>query len=342
MTSITPSSFIQPPIMNPSQPEYSFSQPPTENTGKAPGDNRTAEQIISGPLFKQIFGSSDPKNPKAPLLEQHRLEDFYFQIGGNFNDPTLSDGERARLAANAERVLQFIAQSGGNGSIANNGLIEGETTFRSKVGYLLLSDRDLTVEGSEARMVLNFARDGYHALQGSGGQDIKPTHRPVIQVEEPPVENWKAPFPTPDDKIPVEDERTTLQLQNEYRVVDFVPLPNGLPPEEAERAKKLVDDLTHIVGDFRHTNPDEQARRTSMNKLGLVTQFLESKINDDRSNALDVYRTFAEFSQIGYPALEKYRDPAQNDPAGTSNNPGAPVSPDPAKSMKGRGLGRTF
>lgn len=342
MSSITPSPFIQPPVMNAPKQESSVSQPPTENTGRAPGDNRTVEEITNGPLFKQIFGSSDPKNPQAPLLAHDRLEDFYWQIGGNFNDPTLSYKERADVAANAEKVLQFIAQSGGNDSIANNGFIEGETKFRSKIAYQGLSDGALTVEGSEARMVLNFARDGYHALQGPGGQNIEPTHRPVIQVEEPPVENWEVPFPTPDDKIPAEDERTALQLQNEYRVVDFVPLPSELPPKQAERAKKLVEDLTHIVGDFRKTNPDEQDRRTAMNKLGRVTQFLASKINDDRSNARDVHRTFAEFSQIGYPALEKYRAPARNEPAGTSHNPGAPVSPDPAKSMMGRGLGRTL
>ncbi|NWA85710.1 hypothetical protein [Pseudomonas sp. D2002] len=156
-------------------------QPPTQNTGRAPGDYRTVEQITGGPLFQQTFSwSTDPKNPQVPLLEGQRVADFYAQIGGNFNDPKLSLSERADLAANAERVLQFIAQSGGEASTADNNRIEGKYSATFRIDPDFLSDENLSAEGSEARTLLSFARYGYDALQGLGGQDIKPNHRPVV------------------------------------------------------------------------------------------------------------------------------------------------------------------
>lgn len=127
--------------------------PPTGNTGRAPGDTRSAEQITSGPLFS--------------IFQEHQFRSliggFYNQIGGHWNDPKSSADAQADRAADAERVLAYIDQMGGHGSFAGDGQIQG---YRSP-GWLAVMPTILrnTTPGSEAGKLLNFANEGYPSLR---------------------------------------------------------------------------------------------------------------------------------------------------------------------------------
>lgn len=167
-------------------------QPPTHNTGRSPGDFRSAEDITRGPLFKNLMYTPGAPMNQPPLLEGRRIGDFYRQIGGNWNDPALSSEKRADLAANAERVLQFIDQSG-EGATANNNNIEGITNVRPRMLYDFLGIETLSLAGSEARTLLNFSQYGYSALQAPGqhhetypqaGKTIEPRIRGSDSMED--------------------------------------------------------------------------------------------------------------------------------------------------------------
>lgn len=131
----------------------SHTQPPAGNIGRAVGDTRSVEQITNGPLF-DIFKQRD---------FHHLANDFYKQVGGNWNDAKLGTAEQADVAANAERVLTHIDQMGGNGSLSGNLHIEG---YRSPSPFAVIPTKDgNTTEGSEARNLLNFASQGYASFQ---------------------------------------------------------------------------------------------------------------------------------------------------------------------------------
>ena len=148
-------------------------QAPTENTGRAAGDYRTVDEITKNPLFDNLLtplpadkmptsAHLDPfTNPYAARLEEHRIDDFYDKVGGNWNDPSLSDSERADIAANAERVLEYIDRLGGNNSTVGDQMINGMSSALPRLYYNRLTTEHLTTEGSEARLLLNFADHGY-------------------------------------------------------------------------------------------------------------------------------------------------------------------------------------
>lgn len=137
---------------------------PTRNTGRATGDNRSAEEITRGPLFKRLL-SATRNGRSTPLLEGHRIEKFYLQIGGDWNDKTLGDRERADIAANAERVLNYIDSLGGHQSTASDQKISGIISTRVRLAYEGLTVHQLSIEGSEARQLLNFVDNGYSAFE---------------------------------------------------------------------------------------------------------------------------------------------------------------------------------
>ena len=138
-------------------------QAPTQNTGRAAGDYRSAEEITQNPLFKKSFPTVPSQG--SPLLAEDRLESFYEKVGGNWNDKNLSARERADIAANAERVLEYIDNLGVSNSIAGNQKIDGIQTERPRLHYESLTNEHLSVPFSEANLLLNFAQYGYRTFQ---------------------------------------------------------------------------------------------------------------------------------------------------------------------------------
>ena len=336
------SSFNIPPLhdnsLQPPKP-----QPPTQNAGRAPGDFRSVSEITSGPLFKNLMRTPDTPANSPPLLEGKRIDDFYWQIGGNWNDPSLSSEKRADLAANAERVLQFIDQSG-EGPTANNNNIDGISAIRPRMFYDHLKIESLSDAGSEARTFLNFSKNGYSALQSSDNT-MKPTHRPTETIEqrifEPDSvagdseEATVAKFPSPHDQRPPEDTRSAEDIYMGGSPYDFLTTSDDRYPTNDAEWASLLSDLKKIVGNFGSDNPDQAERSDAMYKLEVVTDFLASKIEADPHSENAMYKAFFEFSKRGYPALEEHRNIDQNDSKKSTPDQTLPAYSD----MIGRGLG---
>lgn len=136
---------------------------PTYNTGRDLDDHRSAYDIVRGPLFRRLLPDS-PKTAK-PILEGQRAQNFYTQVGGNWNSPELTADEKANIAANAERVLRYIDSLSRKGSTANNRRIEGTHSSRPPPPYTDLHINRINVAGSEARMLTDFCEKGYSALK---------------------------------------------------------------------------------------------------------------------------------------------------------------------------------
>ncbi len=127
---------------------------PTAHAGLTPGDNRSLEQITANPLFKAL----DAPTPSSVL------KDFQKVLGGDWNNPKFPEHIRRHIAADAERVLQYIDKSVGDEPKRNNGVIEG--TFHSTYKLLgeTLSPEDFTLDNSPARKLVQFSQQGYRAL----------------------------------------------------------------------------------------------------------------------------------------------------------------------------------
>lgn len=146
-----------------SNPDTPALQAPTKNTGRAAGDYRSVDEITQNPLFEKSLPTTSYLG--SPLLEEDRLESFYEKVGGNWNDKSLSDRERADIAANAERVLEFIDNLGVSNSIAGNQKIDGIQVERPRLHYQSLTNEHLSVPFSEANLLLNFAQYGYRTFE---------------------------------------------------------------------------------------------------------------------------------------------------------------------------------
>lgn len=295
------------PTINSDFTQHTPPQAPIDNTGREPGDYRSAEQITSGPLFKNLFKDPKSKTSQAPLLEGPRVDDFFWQIGGNWNDPKRSFAERADIAANAERVLKFIDQTGGESSTANNGVVEGTINLRPRLQYEVLSPDDINIEGSEARKLLNFAKYGYSALQHPNNGDIAPTRRPVEQrvpPEKPPAnaETDTSVFPTREERRPVGDTRTAMAIYNQSEAVQFFIGTDHLTPQNEDAREKLLDRLKDVVGNFSSNHPDKEAQADAMFRLARVAEFIMAKSDGVEETAKEL---FAAFSQTGYAALSE-------------------------------------
>ncbi|UII73233.1 hypothetical protein LVW35_08670 [Pseudomonas sp. HN11] len=136
-------------------PETSSAHPtplekPTHNEGRAPGDHRSVMQITDNPIFGNL-------NKKTDMYKR-----FQQQVGGDWNDPNLPPQQRADIAANAERVLKYIDQHNSSAADSNNNRIDGFSPIRnfSSAGFRTVH----TIEGSEARLLDNFSKNGYSAL----------------------------------------------------------------------------------------------------------------------------------------------------------------------------------
>lgn len=131
---------------------------PTGNIGRAPGDNRSAEQISSGPLFSFMHRLKNDSSPSNNFIKL-----FYEKIGGDWNDTTADPKTRADRAANAERVFDYIDNHGSEKSIPNNQTLdipEGPTSLKANK-----TKEELYEENTEPRLLLEFAEGGYPTLQ---------------------------------------------------------------------------------------------------------------------------------------------------------------------------------
>lgn len=102
------------PVIPPPKDTPILEIPPTHKTGRTPNDQRSAEQIVDNPLFVALEQYPD-----------HLIKGFYTHIGGNWDDKSLTPEERAAIAADAERVLEYIDRRGGEHSKANNHTVDG-------------------------------------------------------------------------------------------------------------------------------------------------------------------------------------------------------------------------
>lgn len=154
--------------------------PPASNTGRATGDYRSAAQISDAPLFHALNSAAR----RAPQL----LELFKQQVGGDWTDKSLSEGERANIAANAERVLKYLDRAGLSDS-EQNGRIDG---FKTLVVTIANPQKQhLADQGSEAWTLIDFAQRGYVALSDP---DIHNQHYHIPPRKNHHADNRRSPL----------------------------------------------------------------------------------------------------------------------------------------------------
>lgn len=125
--------------------EANFMERPTAATGRPPGDNRSAEEIIAAnPALRDLGHQKDIKR------------DLLYKQCGDWTENNPDPEARADAAYNMAKVLNYIdtAQNreGGERQNAGDGNIEGIT-----------SDGDAR-HGTEAGMLKDFAEQGYGKL----------------------------------------------------------------------------------------------------------------------------------------------------------------------------------
>ena len=139
-----------------------------ENTGRAPDDTRSVEEITANPLFKSYFDVVTPS--------LHR--DFKYQVGGDWNDPKLDPDTRADIAANAERVLKRIDENAGEKPTRNDGKIDSEVEmFKDiedlerfhaadivNIGGHISGYKKYAFKDSQLHVLFNFSKEGHSAL----------------------------------------------------------------------------------------------------------------------------------------------------------------------------------
>ncbi|MBV4454645.1 MULTISPECIES: hypothetical protein [Pseudomonas] len=130
----------------PRAPKNDGLRPPNGNELSSLGDRRTAEKISDNPLFN-VFNH----------LPTHVVENFYNQIGGNWNDTKFSANARASFARKAEHVLNYIDKAGGRNGTPNNKKIDGIELYMAGLTH--------TARGvTETQRLLNFTDHGYPGL----------------------------------------------------------------------------------------------------------------------------------------------------------------------------------
>ena len=126
---------------------------PTGNTGRAPGDHRSADAITNTPLFASA----------REALKDDKLTGIKSQTG-DWDDMNASNDTRADRAANAERVFQYADAKGGTESTPNNNQIEGTLYTRPMTASAASDSSYDYVKGSEANTLYNFEQNGYKAF----------------------------------------------------------------------------------------------------------------------------------------------------------------------------------
>lgn len=235
-------------------------------------------------------------------MPQEHVNDFFWQIGGNWNDPKLSDAQKADIAANAERVLKYIDQTGGQHSTANNNMIEGSIWYGFRIHR---GDPDtMNKAGSEARALLNFSKEGYSALQDPNTGKLLPTTPPVVK-KEPPVraELDTAKLPTAEDRRPSEDTRTAKDIYSQSQALQlYIGKHNDLTPAEEAVRENLLTALKGVVGNFGSNNPDKEAQADALFRLAKAAEFILAKSDGVERTAKE---RFVAFSQNGYASLKE-------------------------------------
>ncbi len=127
------------------QGEANFMERPTGPTGRPPGDNRSAEQIIEGnPVLKNLGNQKDIK--REELKKQC----------GDWTEANRDPKSRADAAYNMSKVLNYIDsnqnRNGEERECAGDGNIEGITSHGD------------ARHGTEAGMLKDFAEKGYESL----------------------------------------------------------------------------------------------------------------------------------------------------------------------------------
>lgn len=129
------------------KPEQDVSRKPELATGRPPGDNRTAEQIINdNPILKNLGHQKDINRPLA------------YKLLGDWTSNNKDPQARADAAFNAARVLNYIdtslsADGKHRGKAHGNGDLEGITRSGD------------ARHGTPAGMWKDFTEQGYSALR---------------------------------------------------------------------------------------------------------------------------------------------------------------------------------
>lgn len=129
------------------KPEQDVSRKPEFATGRPPGDNRTAEQIINdNPILKNLGHQKDINRPLA------------YKLLGDWTSNNKDPEARADAAFNAARVLNYIdaslsADGEHRGKAHGNGDLEGITRSGD------------ARRGTPAGMWKDFTEQGYYALR---------------------------------------------------------------------------------------------------------------------------------------------------------------------------------
>lgn len=126
---------------------------PAQNLGRVSGDNRTAMQIADNPIFAALNH-----------LPRYMLNNFYTQVGGNWNDKSLDPTTRANSAANAERVLEHLDTKNQRRPEANNGRIDGFKMARVALPDHALRKNNIAINNTEAMALVMFTKFGYSSL----------------------------------------------------------------------------------------------------------------------------------------------------------------------------------
>lgn len=137
--------------------------PPTQNTGRDAGDYRSHHDFYEDPLFASIFGTST----KPSVLTKTQLREFFIKVGGvpQHELHKLTPYDRAKIAANALRVLKYINSTPHAFSTPNNDRID--TGFKSPSAHNSSTPNNGKTHlwNSEASMLVRFTEQGYPALQ---------------------------------------------------------------------------------------------------------------------------------------------------------------------------------
>ncbi|SFB32576.1 hypothetical protein [Pseudomonas sp. NFPP24] len=120
---------------------------------------RLLKQVLEHPLFSTLDKSGKPEG--AHFLD---LNKFYKQLGGNWNDKSLSPLQRLSLAFKALVVLESIDSMGGAHSKQNDNKIDGVMRNRQTLESRYISN---TVHAnSEFMRLLDYCERGEEALSG--------------------------------------------------------------------------------------------------------------------------------------------------------------------------------
>ncbi|AZE61859.1 MULTISPECIES: hypothetical protein [Pseudomonas fluorescens group] len=291
-------------------------------------DPRTVEKITAGPLFNNLHYILNPEELKA--FKAHT---------GDWDDHSLPLDEQKANALNAEAALRLIDGLGGDHSTAGNNKIDGE----QRIIPMLINPQSeyFSLKGSEARLVLAFARGGYPVLIDAVNDAAQKKNaylepKPAVSEEAnmpKPAVSEEANVPTPavrgetdmsnppsrEEKRPAGDQRSAVDI-----FYDNPMLNSGFMAQimtfktEDYYALNIRNGLIEQVGDFTADNRDPISRAEAMYRLAHVAQSINNDpgLKRDEDNPRESGRlsgfdadprsemgTMIRFSKYGYRVL---------------------------------------